>query len=410
MKLTKDAAAFAHFPAEVREEDFTLHAKGLVKDVIGGLKAGNYMVTVDLPDASKLTTRIDLDEAHADADSAPAEIFAQLHERIDTLSEQRNETGPEAALASLNEQVRLRDTGGLFPATMYRGDPLGSPCADEALYGLPLRSTIGFPADPDVRVLQFRVHGRTPRNIVIPPCSAIELGLRQDNERHVFQVRFLEPDTNQLAFLLEQGQFEQALAVAMDVSKGLLARRLCEDYGASLIVCYALLRSPEYQRLEAVLADLPDEVRARTDIRIVEGELLARSGHDDLALQTFIAAASSGVPCITEGLNTIFDRLSFYRMIASTEANTPLDSLGDLAAFIQERLPRLRDFATFSDQTSVLTSYCGSQPAVPEPDELQSKEQQSAELSALMRAFERGAVNETTTELPSENVTQWRTD
>ena len=45
----------------------------------------------------------------------------------------------------------------------------------------------------------------------------------------------------------------------------------------------------------------------------------------------FIAAAEAGLPCFTEGVNTLLDRLSFYQMSEAADAEGPLLDSATLA-------------------------------------------------------------------------------
>lgn len=82
----------------------------------------------------------------------------------------------------------------------------------------------------------------------------------------------------------------------------------------------------------------------------------------------FIAAAEAGLPCFTEGVNTLLDRLSFYQMSEAADAEGPLLDSATLAR--QEALiARLRRFAPACDQSAVLTSFWGADPNAPNIDE-----------------------------------------
>ena len=108
--------------------------------------------------------------------------------------------------------------------------------------------------------------------------------------------------------------------------------------------------------------------------RRVAGE---KYGDDRQALKTFIAAAEAGLPCFTEGVNTLFDRLSFYQMSEAAGIDGPLLDSAMLARQ-RELMARLRRFAPACDQSAILTSFWGADPNVPDLEEATTEQTQES--------------------------------
>ena len=372
MKLTSAQQSLPeHFPVEVREEDFTLHTKGPLKGAIEGLSAGTYVVTVTLPDDASLTAKVEVPEEIAESTLSPAEAFlGRVHEQ----------TGRQSYPGSLPQGADpVPDPGARAPgrdeatsvAKLFRGDPLLGAIVSQPLTQEALQPSIGavwrLMPNADVRILQLACQDGWHLNIVIPPFTELRVDLCLRLDREVYAISFPEPSVNTLVGLQVNGQLEQVAARVKDIASSSIGEMLRTNYGSGIAYCYALLRSPEAARLNAILTSVHD-MQCRADMCVLRGELLARHGDDEQAMRMFIAAAEAGLPCFTEGVNTLLDRLSFYQMSEAGEIDGPLLDPATRARQA-ELMARLRRFAPACDQSAVLTSFWGADPNAPDLEE-----------------------------------------
>jgi hypothetical protein len=216
-------------------------------------------------------------------------------------------------------------------------------------------------------LVQILSVGTAPLNAVLPVGARLQIARAAVNDTNPYKVTitFGDPFADSLIELRTTKQFSALQdAVAAASNRDLFVPYSQQHPGASVLIGYALLRAGQHALVEEAIRHVHNRRAAEPDATILLAECAARAGEarSAEALELFVQAVGTGIPCFTFGLSYVVERLRLFEQSESSDSKAlPADA----NARARGALRRIEPFSMFADHSRIFTAYAGVTPDKP---------------------------------------------